>query len=41
MSNIISNYLKNGNVTATSLNDLKKGISTYENVTKKEVVEHE
>lgn len=41
MSNIISNYLKNGNVTAASLNDLKKGISTYENVTKKEVVEHE
>ena len=41
MSNIISNYLKNGNVTATSLKELKSGISTYENVTKKEVVEHE
>jgi hypothetical protein len=41
MSNIISNYLKNGNVTASSLNGLKKGISTFENVTKKEVVEHE
>jgi len=41
MSNIIGNYLKNGNVTAASLNELKRGISTYENVTKKEVVEHE
>lgn len=41
MSNIISNYLKNGNVTAASLTGLKKGISTFENVTKKEVVEHE
>jgi hypothetical protein len=41
MSNIISNYLKNGNVTASSLKELKGGISTYENVTKKEVVEHE
>jgi hypothetical protein len=41
MNNIIGNYLKNGNVTATSLNELKKGIATYENVTKKEVVEHE
>ena len=33
MSNIISNYLKSGNVTATSLKELKGGISTYENVT--------
>lgn len=41
MSNIISNYLKNGNVTVASLKELKGGISTYENVTKKEVVEHE
>jgi len=41
MSNIISNYLKNGNVTATSLKELKGVISTFENVTKKEVVEHE
>lgn len=41
MSDIISNYLKNGNVTAASLNGLKKEISTFENVTKKEVVEHE
>jgi hypothetical protein len=41
MSNIISNYLKSGNVTATSLKELKGSISTYENVTKKEVVEHE
>jgi hypothetical protein len=41
MSNIISNYLKNGNVTSASLKELKSGISTYENVTKKEVVEHE
>ena len=41
MSDIISNYLKNGNVTASSLKELKGGISTYENVTKKEVVDHE
>ena len=41
MSDIISNYLKNGNVTAASLKELKGSISTYENVTKKEVVEHE
>lgn len=41
MSNIISNYLKSGNVTATSLKELKGSISTYENVNKKEVAEHE
>jgi hypothetical protein len=41
MSNIISNYLKNGNVTAASLIGLKKSISTFENVTKKEAAEHE
>lgn len=38
MCNIISNYFKNGNVTAASLKELKSGISTYENVTKKELV---
>ena len=41
MNDIIGSYIKSGNITATSLNELKKGISTYENVTKKEVVEHE
>jgi len=35
MSNIISNYLKNGNVTAKSLNGLKDYISTFETVTTK------
>lgn len=41
MNDIIGYYIKNGNITATSLNELKKGISTYENINKKEVVEHE
>jgi hypothetical protein len=41
MNDIIGSYIKSGNITTTSLNELKKGISTYENVTKKEVVEHE
>lgn len=41
MNDIIGSYIKSGNITATSLDELKKGISTYENVTKKEVVEHE
>jgi hypothetical protein len=37
MSDIIGDYIKNGNITITSLDELKKGIATYENVTKKEV----
>jgi len=41
MNDIIGSYIKSGNITAASLDELKKGISTYENVTKKEVVEHE
>ena len=35
MSDIISNYLKNGNVTAASLTGLKGKISTFEKVTTK------
>jgi len=35
MSDIISNYLKNGNVTAGSLTGLKGKISTFEKVTTK------
>jgi len=35
MSDIISNYLKNGNVTASSLTGLKGKISTFEKVTTK------
>ena len=35
MSDIISNYLKNGNVTAASLAGLKGKISTFETVTSK------
>ncbi len=39
MSNIISNYLKNTNVTAASLLALKTKIETYERVTTKKLAE--
>jgi hypothetical protein len=38
MSNIISNYLKNGNVTAASMNDLKSKVATFEKINTKDSV---
>jgi hypothetical protein len=38
MTDIISNYFKNGNVTSTSLTTLKENIASYEKLTTKKVV---
>jgi hypothetical protein len=38
MSNIIANYIKNGNITATSLGLLKVSMGQYEEVTKNQPV---
>ena len=38
MSTIIANYIKNGNITATSLGLLKVSMGQYEEVTKKQPV---